>query len=271
VGGGTRAAQMVVDGAAPLLAAERRRRIMEVLARRGAVGVVTLSHSLGCSEATLRRDLQRLEDEGLLQRTHGGAVLSGGGPEAELFPSDKAVLQVGEKRAIALAAARLIAPGETVALNGGTTTLEVARQLRAIDNLRVVTNSVGVASELAGVLGLEVTVTGGTLRGSLELSGPLAEHSLRNLYVDTAFIGVDGLTAQHGLTTYNQSEAFINRAMIGQARRVIAVADHTKIGRVLMALIAPADVLATLITDSAAPRTHLDEVRAAGIEVVVAV
>lgn len=261
----------MLEGELPLLGAERRRRIVEVLARRGVVGVAALSLALRCSEATLRRDLQRLEDEGLLRRTHGGAVLTGASPEAELFPSDKAVLQVAEKRAIALAAARLIAPGETVALNGGTTTLEVARQLRAIDNLRVVTNSVGVASELAGLSGLEVTVTGGTLRGSLELSGPLAEHSLRGLYVDTAFIGVDGLTAREGLTTYNQSEAYINRAMIGQARRVIVVADHTKIGRVMMALIAPINALTTLITDSAAPPTQLDELRAAGLDVVVAV
>jgi len=264
-----RVAQGVIEREGPLLAAERRLRIMEALARRGAVGVATLSHILGCSEATLRRDLQRLDDEGLLRRTHGGAVLRDDGPAAELFPSDKAVLQVGEKRAIAAAAAKLIAPGETVALNGGTTTLEIARRLRTIDNVRVVTNSIGVAAELAGVPGLEVTVTGGTLRGSLELSGPLAEHSLHNLYVDTAFIGVDGLTAQQGLTTYNQSEAFINRAMIGQARRVIAVADHTKIGRVMMAFIAPVDALAILITDSAAPRAHLAELRAAGIEVVV--
>jgi len=256
---------------APLLAEERRRRVMEALARRGAVGVAALSHALGCSEATLRRDLQRLEEEGLLRRTHGGAMLAGDSAEAELPPWDKATLQVAEKRAIADAAARLVAPGECVALNSGTTTLEVARQLRAIDALRVVTNSVGVAAELAGAPGLEVTLTGGTLRGSLELSGPLAEQSLRNIYVDTAFIGVDGLTAQHGLTTYNQVEAYINRAMIGQARRVIVVADHTKIGRVMMALIAPARDVAVLVTDAAAPRDHLDRLRAAGIEIVVAV
>jgi len=107
------------------------------------------------------------------------------------------------------------------------------------------------------------------LRGSLELSGPLAEQSLRNVYVDTAFTGVDGLTLWQGLTTYNQAEAYINRVMIGQARRVIAVADHTKLGRVMMALIAPARDIAAVVTDAAAPRDHLDELRAAGIEVVV--
>ncbi len=127
----------------------------------------------------------------------------------------------------------------------------------------IVTNSVGVAAALAGAPGLEVTLTGGTLRGSLELFGPLAEQSLRNLYVDTAFIGVDGLTARHGLTTYNQVEAYINRIMIGQARRAIVVVDHTKIGRVMMALIAPVRDVVALVTDAAAPRAHLDELRAA--------
>lgn len=259
------------DRGTPLLAEERRRRVMEALARRGAVSVAALSRALGSSEATLRRDLQRLEEEGLLRRTHGGAVLAGDSAEAELFPPDKAALQVVEKRAIADAAARLVAPGEVVALNGGTTTLEVARRLRAVEGLRVVTNSVGVAAELAGTPSLEVTLTGGTLRGSLELFGPLAEQALRNIYVDTAFIGVDGFTLQHGLTTYNQAEAYINRIMIGQARRVIVVADHTKIGRVMMALITPARAIAALITDTAAPRDQLDEMAAAGIEVVVAV
>jgi len=265
------ASVMAGDGGPSLLAEERRRRIMAALARRGAVQVSALSQALGCSEATLRRDLRRLEEEGLLRRTHGGAVFTGDSPEAEPLPQDKATLQVVEKRAIAVAAARLVAPGEVVALNGGTTTLEVARLLRPIDNLRVVTNSVGIAVELAGAPGLEVTLTGGTLRGSLELFGPLAEQLLRNVYVDTAFIGVDGLTVRHGLTTYNQAEAYINRIMIGQARRVIVVADHTKIGRVTMALIAPVGDVVALVTDAAAPRAQLDELRAAGIEVVVAV
>jgi DeoR/GlpR family transcriptional regulator of sugar metabolism len=259
-----------LEGRTSLLAEERRRRILEVLARRGAVQVVALSQSLGCSEATLRRDLQRLEEEGLLRRTHGGAMVIDDGFQVEPIPQDKAVLQVIEKRAIGIAAARLLTPGEVVALTGGTTTLEVARRLRLLERLRVVTNSVGIAAELAGVPAMEVTLTGGTLRGSLELTGPQAEQSLRNVYVDVAFIGVDGLTVQHGLTTYNQTEAYINRTMIGQARRVVVVADHTKIGRVTMALIAPVQAIATLVTDDAARRDRLDEFRDIGIEVVVA-
>jgi len=262
------------DGPRPLLGEERRRRIARALARQGAVQVTWLSRDLGCSEATLRRDLQRMEDDGLLRRTHGGAVVDATDSGVATEPSlrDKAVLRAAEKQAIATAAARLIAPGDVVALNGGTTTVEVARRLRdhAPESLRVLTNSVGVAVELADVPGMDVMLTGGSLRGSLELSGPLAEQSLRDLYVDTAFIGVDGLTVAHGLTTYNQAEAYINRAMMGRARRVVVVADHTKIGRVTMALIAPARAMAVLVTDALAAPDELAGFRAAGVEVIVA-
>jgi len=260
-----------LDGRMSMLAVERRRRIMEILARRGSVQVVALSQVLGCSEATLRRDLQRLEEDSLLLRTHGGAIIVGDGPQIEPVPQDKATLQVVEKHAIGIAAARLVSPGDVIALNGGTTTLEVARRLRSLENLRVVTNSVGIAADLAGAPGMEVTMTGGTLRGSLELTGPQAEQVLRNVYVDTAFIGVDGLTIQHGLTTYNQAEAHINRTMIGQARRVVVVADHTKIGRVTMSLIAPVQDIGVLVTDVAVRREQLDGFRDMGIEVIVAI
>ena len=259
------------DNYPSLIGEERRRRILEVLARRGAVQVTALTKALRCSEATLRRDLLRLEREGRLRRTHGGAVDLADGPDLELPPQDKAVLQVTEKRAIATAAARLIHPGEVIALNGGTTTMELARKLRAIDDLRVVTNSIGVATELAGLPGVEVTVTGGTLRGTLELIGPLAEQSLPNLFVDMAFIGVDGLTVEHGLTTYNQAEAQTNRTMIAQARSVVVVADHTKFGRRTMALIVPISRISAVVTDAGVAAEQLDALRMAGVEVVIGV
>jgi DeoR family transcriptional regulator of aga operon len=262
---------IVRDRRPPLIGEERRRRILEVLARRGAVQVSELTKAFGYSEATLRRDLQRLENEGRLRRAHGGAVDVGDSAELELPPNDKAILQVAEKQAIAAAAAQLVRPGEVIALNGGTTTLELARKLKTIGDLRVVTNSIGIATELAGLPGVEVTVTGGALRRTLELIGPLAEQALVNFYVDKAFIGVDGLSVQHGLTTYNQAEAQADRTMIGQARRVIVVADHTKLGRVTMALIVSIRGVATVVTDSGAAAAQLDALRSAGLEVVVGV
>jgi DeoR/GlpR family transcriptional regulator of sugar metabolism len=233
------------------------------------VTVTDLSHALGYSESTLRRDLHRLASTGLLRRTHGGAVVQPNYADSEPRPQDKAVLHDAEKRAIGRMAAQLVAPGDVVALNGGTTTVEVAHAIRSIPDLHVVTNSIGVAGELADQ-GIEVTVTGGSLRGSLELSGPLTEQSMRDLHVHTAFIGVDGLSLHHGLTTYNLIEARTNRAIIEHADRVVVVADHSKLGKVTTALIASCQVISTLVTDAAAPAECLDEFRAAGIEVVVA-
>jgi len=252
-----------------LIAAERRRRILESVRSRRAVRVTALSRLLGCSPATLRRDLQYLDEEGLVRRTHGGAVDLAKDLDMERPPNFKATLQMAEKRAVGAAAARLVSDGDTIALSGGTTTLEVARHLRGRENLRVLTNSVAIATELLGNPGIEVTLTGGTLRSSLELCGPLAEQSLRNIYVDTAFIGVDGFTVEHGLTTYNQIEAQTDRLMIEHARRTVVVADHTKIGQVTMALIAPFRAVSMLVTDSLPPHAR-NSIEDSGIEVVIA-
>jgi len=229
-----------------MLGEERRKKILRELSFRGAITVTSLRQTLGYSETTLRRDLQRMAEAGLLRRAHGGAVIDVVDDPIESSPTAKAVLHADEKQAIGAAAARLVTPGDTLALNGGTTTAQVARALRGLTPLRLVTNSIGVASDLAGQPGIEVTLTGGTVRGSLELSGP------------------------HGLTTYDQVEAQTNRAIIAHAERVVVVADHTKIGRVTMALIAPYQAVHTLVTDEAASADDLDALRERGIEVIIA-
>ncbi|HLG72182.1 MAG TPA: DeoR/GlpR family DNA-binding transcription regulator [Chloroflexota bacterium] len=255
----------------PLLGAQRRQQILDHLANHGAVKVTALSHALGFSPATLRRDLAHLDRAGLVRRTHGGALLPSGGPaEVEPRPREKAALCAAEKRAIGRAAAQLVKPGDVIALNGGTTTTQVARALRTLASLRVVTNSVSVAVELADLPGIEVTLTGGTLRGSLELFGPIVEQVLQGLYAQVAFLGVDGLTLRHGLTTYNPLEAHANRLILSRAERVVVVADHTKIGRVTTALIAPCSEMHVLITDDKAPPEELEMFRRAGITVIVA-
>ncbi len=253
-----------------MMGGERRDRILTALDRHGSVKVGDLSDMLGFSAATLRRDLRIMEDDGLLRRTHGGAIRLK--PEAvhERTVRDKAALCADQKEAIGRAAARLVAVGDVIALNGGTTNARVARALRHVRNLRLVTNSIGVAAELADQPNVEVTVTGGTLRGSLELYGPSAESMLQGLYVRTAFLGVDGLTLRHGLTTYNPLEAHTNQVLIARAERVVVVADHTKIGQVTMALIAPCSAIHVLITDPAASGSELNALRAAGIEVILA-
>ena len=250
----------------------RRELVLQALAEKGSVTVAQLSECLRCSQATLRRDLQQLEGLGLLRRTHGGAVpqLTDSG-QPEQTPRVKAGLHIPEKVAIGSVAAGLVADGDVIAFNGGTTTLEVARAIRQKGgSFRVVTNSLAVANELVDQPNVEVMVLGGRLRISLEMSGPQPEQLLEGIFINTAFIGVDGLTVKHGITTYNQSEARTNSAIIAHAERVVVVADHTKIGRLTMALISPISSVHVLITDAAVPESGLQALRDAGIEILVA-
>ncbi|MBI2941860.1 MAG: DeoR/GlpR transcriptional regulator [Chloroflexi bacterium] len=252
-----------------MLGATRRDRLLNELLRNGGVTVSALSEDLQVSEATIRRDLELLEQEGLLRRTHGGAVVVDTAGALELSVREKSTLNIEEKRRIGLAAAALIESGHTIALNGGTTTAQVARSIRHHTNVTVVTNAVNVVLELAKRPGITLISTGGRLRAnSLELVGPLAEHTLREIYVDKAFIGVNGFTPEHGLTTFDETEALTNRAMIRAARRVIVVADHTKLNRVAFSRIGTIDQVHTLITDAGADPEVLAALRRAGLEVI---
>lgn len=251
-----------------MLGAVRRERLLDELLRHGTVGVSALSDDLQVSEATIRRDLEALEREGLLRRTHGGAILLDAATQ-ELSVRQKATLLSEEKRRIGAAAAALLEDGDTIALSGGTTTLQVARSIRHGTNLTVVTNAVNVVLELAKRPGITVVSTGGRLRpNTLELVGPLAEQTLREIFVDKAIIGVNGLTPEEGLTTHDELEAVISRIMIRAARRVIVVADHTKLRRVAFARMGEIDQAQTLITDAAADPEALAALRRAGVEVV---
>jgi DeoR family transcriptional regulator of aga operon len=173
------------------------------------------------------------------------------------------------KRAIAAAAAELVTPEiSSVGLNGGTTTTEVARALAARPGLRVVTNALNIASELAVRSNIELVVCGGSARAeSYELVGPLAELTLANLNLDLAIIGVDGISATAGLTTHHEVEAHTNRALLRAAQRVAVVADSSKIGRKGFAKIGDLDLVGDLITDSSAAPSDVEALRAVGLRV----
>mgnify|MGYP005858193039 CR=1 FL=1 len=174
------------------------------------------------------------------------------------------------KRRIALAAAALVQDTQTVALTGGTTTTAVAQALRGRD-LVVVTNAVNIAMELARESRIRVHLTGGRLRGaSYELVGASAAQSLQGLNVDVAFIGVNGISVERGLTTHNEEEAEINRAMVYAANRVVIVADHSKLGKATLVQICPTDAAHVLVTDREASVEHVTALQQAGLEVVLA-
>jgi DeoR family transcriptional regulator of aga operon len=246
--------------------ADRFGRILERLASSGSVGVADLARELGVSEATVRRDLRALDEQRLLERAHGGAISHG--TVYELPVRYRGGHAREEKQRIARAALDRVADGDVVALTGGTTTTEVARQLVRRAEISVVTNALNIAGELAVRPNVKLVVTGGVARSaSYELVGPLAEATLRSINVDVAFVGVDGIDVRAGLTTQNETEAATNRALIERSRRVIVVADGSKLGHVAFASICPLAAADELITDAGASGQELACLRAAGLAI----
>jgi len=253
-----------------MLMAERRRLILEHVRRRGVVSMRDMADLLGTSEITVRRDLTALAGEGLVQRTHGGAVLPHGLAHEPTY-REKATQAAAEKAAIARLAVELVQPGDSIVLGAGTTTLALARELRAIPELTVVTNSLLVAEALMDSSGIELLLTGGTLRRSIHaLVGPPAEQSLRGLRASLAFLSGNGLTAQRGLSTPNLLVAATDRALAAAARRIVVLADYTKIGRDTMCQTVASAAIQALITDPRADEDEVRLIREAGIEVRVA-
>jgi DeoR/GlpR family transcriptional regulator of sugar metabolism len=253
-----------------MLAFERRRRIADRIRSTGVISVTEMAETLGASEITLRRDLKAMAEEGLLIRTHGGAVLPSGLAHEPSY-SEKATQAAPEKAAIARVAARLIRPGDSIVLGPGTTTLALARLLVDFPELTVVTNSLLVAQALMPAGHVEVIVTGGSLRRAIHaLVGPATEESASALRVSHTFISGNGLTAERGLSTPNPLVAAADRALAAAAERTIVLADHTKIGHETMCQTVPLDHISTIVTDARADEEQLAAIREAGVEVLVA-
>lgn len=250
------------------LPAERHRRIQEFLLEHRAVRVSTLAELLGVSEVTIRRDLEDLERRGLLERTHGGAILAQRMAREPLYVEAASSHPV-EKQRIGAAAARLATEGDTVFLNGGTTTLEVIRHLGP--HVRVVTNHVGAALQ-AGDRDMDLILVGGEYRyASSSCVGGLAVRTLRGIFATRSFIGVEGLSLRSGLTTPALPEAEIARVMIEQTHgKVVVVADSSKVGTVADFSIAPIGAATILVTDSGLDDEYRAELTDLGVQVVLA-
>ena len=247
--------------------------ILTGLQQSGRVSVETLSQQLEVSVVTVRRDLDALEQKGLLQRTHGGAV-SIEPLFYEPFRRYRSFLAqveraADEKHRIGRAAAALITAGETIALTPGTTTTEVIRGLPINSNITVVTNTVNVAMELSKRKDVDVFVTGGHLHGEwFSLVGSAALRSLDNMLINTMFIGADGIDATWGASCFNPDEAELNSTMMKLARRRVAVVDSTKLGVVANWRICKPDELNILVTDSAATDEMVAPFQKLGIDVM---
>ena len=249
--------------------AARLSAILERLTDGGSVAVSDLADDLDASPATIRRDLVILEQQRLLARTHGGATAHAVSYELPL--RYKGVRYAEEKRRIAREAAAQVTEGMAVGLTGGTTATEVARALADRQKLTIVTNALNIASELAVRPGIKLITTGGVARSqSYELSGPIAEASLTGLNLNVAFIGVDGIDARAGCTTHHEVEAHTNAVMIKCARRVVVVADSSKIGKVAFAQICEVGAVSELITDAAADADAIRALTDCGVHVTLA-
>jgi DeoR family transcriptional regulator, aga operon transcriptional repressor len=248
---------------------ERFAFILERLGQSGSVAVVDLSAELQASPASIRRDLQTLEEQQLLKRTHGGAVAA----EViyELPVRYRAGRHQPEKRRIAEAAAALVDDTvHSVGLNGGTTLTGLARLLATGRPLKVVTNALNIAGDLSVRPSIDLVVTGGGLRPeSYELVGPIADRTLSGISLDLVFLGVDGIDATGGITTHDEVEAQTDHFLIQTTRRVVVLADGSKVGKRAFSRIADLGEVSALITDDGADPEGLDLIREAGVTVSV--
>ena len=251
-----------------MFAEERKQRILAALQRSSAVRIAELGRELRTSHASVRRDLADLERAGLLKRTHGGAVNA---RLAVLEPSvaEKQDRYRSEKADIARLAASLVEPGDTILLDSGSTTRQIAIELRHRQGITIVTNALNIAWELASSE-LEVILTGGQLRrGILSQVGPIAERALATLHVDKLFLAANGVDLVKGVTTPNLHEAETKRAMVGSATEVVLVADHSKFGRVTFGRICAIDRLNVVISDDGLAHETRAAIQKLGVKVLL--
>lgn len=254
-----------------MLAEERRFQIREMLSNRHTVDASELKDILGVTAATIRRDLAVLEQEGVLIRSHGGAVSRTSSTNFQ--PSYEALGRANreEKLAIAREAARLILDGDTVFLEGSTTVFELARCLQHHNRLTVVTNSPLIVCLLQRSPRVTVISTGGDLQKDVfYLSGVFAQRAISEIRIDKAMLGVSAIDPGYGISTASQAEAQIKKMIMKAAKIRIALADHSKFGNQGFAHVGPATDLNVLITDNGTEAIYINQLREMGVEVLVA-
>jgi DeoR family transcriptional regulator, aga operon transcriptional repressor len=236
---------------------KRRAHILEIVNRDGKVSVPDLSKMFEVSVVTIRNDLIQLERKKLLIRTHGGAIKEQR-VGFDFAVSQKAGMHPDEKLKIANKALEFIKNGDTIILDSGSTTQQIAKQLKKFKNLTVVTNALNIVATLSDFEEIEIIIPGGVLRKkSLSLIGPLAEIGVNNFYADKLFLGVDGIDADYGITTPNMEEAHLNRLMIERSKEVFVVTDSSKFEKRSMTFITGLEKINTLITDKNIPEKQI--------------
>jgi DeoR family transcriptional regulator of aga operon len=251
------------------LTAERRLAIKQLLREQGTVRVADLSARFGVSPSTIRRDLQILAQQDLIERGYGGATQRSEKADQETALAGDPLAD--EKTRIGQAAANLLLAGETVFLGAGSTTLAVARALAGRSDLKVITNSLSVATYLTAHSDVELILVGGRIqRPGLAMIGHLAEQALAGLHANKVILGVQGISALDGLTSEDLSQVRLAQMLLETVSEAIIVADHTKFGRICTARIAPVDRADVIVTGHQAPNAALWELAELDVKVVLA-
>lgn len=248
---------------------ERREQIVELLEQEGRVSVADLSTRFELSAATIRSDLDALFKQGLIVRTHGGAI-SADHNNAEMSFGVRSRLYTAEKRRIGAAAAAMIEDGEAIALDASTTALALAEAIQGRHELTVITNGIYTALALLGSPGTTILMPGGFLRqDSVSLVGVEGRDVIQKYHFQKVFFGAKGFTLQEGLTDVNRDEVAFKQDLVQHAKQVVAIVDSSKWGRVGFASFASIDQIDCIITDDAAPLEMVDVLRGRGVRVVL--
>lgn len=252
-----------------LLPAERRQRVFEIVLARHTVAVTELAELFDVSPMTIRRDLQALEEQGLVEAVHGGARSSLQSP-FELSFAQRELVDAEPKRAIGRLAASLVSDGDAVALDASTTTVQVARNLAGRRRMTVITNGIKAAAELGHRPGIDVIVTGGQLHQTASLVGPFARATIEQLRVACLFFSVTGITDNFDLTGPSEFDAEVKSAMMAVARRIVLVANSAKFGRESYVRVAPLSAVHDVVTDSGISEEWAERIRESGARLHVA-
>jgi DeoR family transcriptional regulator of aga operon len=246
---------------------QRLNQIVSAVIEAGSLDVATLASRFDVSEATVRRDLELLEEQRLVSRTRGGAATNVAFNDLPL--GYKTAQDLAEKRRIAQHALTYLDGARVIGMTGGTTLTEFARGLMNRDSLMIVTNALNIAVNLVANPGLRVLAAGGEVRSSsLETIGPVAEAFLDDYNVDVAFLGVDGVDPVAGCTNYDPVGARVNRVLQQRARLTVVLADATKISKVALAQVCPLSDVDVLVTDTRVPAELVKQIRDLGCEVI---
>jgi DeoR/GlpR family transcriptional regulator of sugar metabolism len=253
----------------PLSGTERQYQILDLINRNGRMTVPDICSTFSVSEATARRDLETLTEQGLILRVHGGAIAAEK-KQIEYPMIDRQDIYIQEKVAIGAATAKLVKNGDTLFLGSGTTVLEVARALLNHKNLTVITNSLPVMNTLSRTEHTLISL-GGALRSSeLSFIGHVTEHAAAEFRADKVIIGTPAISLKHGLTHDYLPETMTDRAILRIGASVIVVADHSKFGKIATSFLAPITKIDTIVTDEHTPPEVIEELRAQGVEVISA-